>query len=98
MWSLKIARAFKMSETTQAIGFLIPKAFDRVYHDGFLRKFKPNGIFGLGFGPVSSFLRQLFLGLNWNSLWYCPINTGFFQEFIIGPTFFLSCINVSDYL
>ena len=52
MWSLKIARAFKMSETTQAIRFLIPKAFDRVYHDGFLRKFKPNGIFGLGFGPV----------------------------------------------
>ena len=97
MWSLKIARAFKMSETTQAIGFL----YQRLLTGFIMMVFFANlslTEFLVWVLALFLFLRQLFLGLNWNSLWYCPINTGFFQEFIIGPTFFLSCINVSDYL
>ena len=52
----KIGRAFNRSWATQAVALDISKAFDRVWHAGFLRKRKSYGISGQIFGLVSYFL------------------------------------------
>ena len=57
----RIARAFNGSGATHAVALDISKAFDRVWHTGFLHKLKSYGISGQIFGLISSFLnnRQL---------------------------------------
>ena len=52
----RIARAFNRSGATQAVALDISKAFDRVWHAGFLHKLKSYGISGQIFGLISSFL------------------------------------------
>ena len=51
-----IARAFNRSRTTRAVALDISKAFDRVWHAGFLHKLKSYGISGQIFYLISSFL------------------------------------------
>ena len=59
--SNSIARAFNSSGATRAVALDISKAFDRVWHAGLFHKFKSDGISGLTFSLISSFLsnRQL---------------------------------------
>ena len=52
----RIARAFSRSGVTQAAAIDISKAFDRVWHAGFLHKSKSYGISSQVFGLFSSFL------------------------------------------
>ena len=73
----------------------ISKAFDRVWHAGFLHKLKSYWISGQIFGLISSFLsnRQLRVVLDGKSSQEYPINTGFPQVSILGPTLFPLYIN-----
>ena len=52
----RIARAFNRSGATRAVALDISKAFDRVWHAGFLHKLRSYGISGQIFGLISSFL------------------------------------------
>ena len=52
----RIARAFNRSGPTRVVALDISKAFDRVWHAGFLQKHKSYGISGQIFGLISSFL------------------------------------------
>ena len=73
----------------------ISKAFDRVWHAGFLHKLKSYGISGQIFGLISSFLsnRRLRVVLNGKSSQEYPVNAGVPQCSILGPTLFLLYIN-----
>ena len=57
----RIARAFNMSGTTQAVALDISTAFERVSHVGLLHKLKSYGISSQIFGLISSFLRNRWL-------------------------------------
>ena len=59
----RIDRVFKKSGSTRAVALDISKTFDRVWHDGLLHKLKSYGISGQIFGLISSFLKGLFLVL-----------------------------------
>ena len=71
------------------------KAFDRVWHAGFLHNRKSYGISGQICGSISSFLinRQLWVVLDRKSLQEYPASVGVPQGSILGPTLFLLCIN-----
>ena len=56
MVSERIAGAFNRSKSTRAITLDLSKAYDRVWHGGFLHKLKSYGISGQIFGLISSFL------------------------------------------
>ena len=58
--------AFTRSRATQVVALDISKAFDRVWHAGFLHKRRSYGISGQIFGLISSFVnnRQLRMVLN----------------------------------
>ena len=90
-----IARAFNRSRATRAVALDISKAFDRVWHAGFLHKLKSYGISGYIFGLISSFLsnRQLQVVLDGKSSQKYPAHAGVPQGSILGPTFFLLHIN-----
>ena len=91
----RIARAFNRSGATRAVALDISKAFDRVWHAGFLHKLKSYGISGQIFGLISSFLsnRQLPVVPDGKSLQEYPVNEGVRQGCILGPTLFLLYIN-----
>ena len=55
MVSERIAGAFNRSKSTRAITLDLSKAYDRVWHGGFLHKLKSYGISGQIFGLISSF-------------------------------------------
>ena len=57
----RIARAFNRSGATRAIALNISKAFDKVRHDGFLRKLRSYGTSDQIYDLISFFLsdRQL---------------------------------------
>ena len=57
----RIVRAFNRSGATRAVALDISRAFDRVWHAGFLYKLRSYGISGQMFGLISSCLsnRQL---------------------------------------
>ena len=91
----RIARAFSRSGATRAVALDISKAFDGVLHAGLLRKFKSYGISGQIFGLISSFLsnRRLRVVLDGETSQEYPVNAGFLQGSILGPTLFLLYIN-----
>ena len=90
-----IARAFNRSGATRAVALDISKAFDRVWHAGLLNKPNFYGISGQIFGLTSSFLgnRRLRVVLDGKSSQGYPVNAGFPQGSILGPTLFLLYIN-----
>ena len=51
----RITKVFDRSDDTQAVELDLSKAFDRVRHDGLLRKCRSSGISGQIFGIISSF-------------------------------------------
>ena len=71
------------------------KAFDRVWHAGFLHKRKSYEISGQIFGLISPFLRRrrLQVILDGNSSQEYPVKARFPQGSILGPTIFLLYIN-----
>ena len=71
------------------------KAFDRVWHAGFLHKRKSYGISGQIFDLISSLLsnRRLRVVLDGNSSQEYPINAGVLHGSILGPALFLLYIN-----
>ena len=77
------------------MGLDISKAFDRVWHAGFLHKLTCYGISDQIFGLISAFLsnRQLRVVLDGKSSQEYPINAGIPQGSIRGPTLFLLYIN-----
>ena len=91
----RIARAFNRSGATRAVALDISKAFGRVWHAGLLYKLKSYGISGQIFGLISSFLsnRRLRVVLYGKSSQEYPVNAGFPQGSILGPTLFLLYIN-----
>ena len=52
----RIARAFNKPGATGAVALDTSKAFDSVWHAGFLHKLKSHGFSGQIFGLISSFL------------------------------------------
>ena len=91
----RIARAFNRSGATRTVALDISKAFDRVWHAGLLHKLKFYGISGQIFDLISSFLsnRRLWVVLYGKSSQEYPVNAGFPQGSILGPTLFLLYIN-----
>ena len=63
----------------------ISKAFDRVWHAGFLHKLKSYGISGQIFGHISSFRsnRRLRVVLDGNSSQEYPVNAGLTTLFLL---------------
>ena len=55
----RIARTFNRSAATRAVALDIPKAFDKVWHAGLLRKLRSYGISGQTFDLISSFLSSM---------------------------------------
>ena len=81
--------------STCAVALDMSKAFDRVWHAGFLHKLKSYGISGQIFGLISSFLsnRRLGLVLDGKSAQEYPVNAKVPQCSILGPAIFLLYIN-----
>ena len=84
----RIAKAFNMSEATQAVTLYISKAFDKVCHAGLLHKLKSYGISGQKFGHTSFFLSniQFWVVLDRKSSQEYPVNAGVSQGSILAPT------------
>ena len=84
-----------MSGATQAVVLDISKAFDRVWHAGFLHKLKLYGISDQIFGLISSFLsnRRLWVVLDGKFSQKYRVNAGVPQGFSLGPTLFQLYIN-----
>ena len=63
----RVARVFNRSGATQAVALDICKAFDRVWHAGFLHKLKSSEIAGQISALISSFVsnRQLSSASGW---------------------------------
>ena len=91
----RIARAFNRSGATQAVALDISNAFDRVWHGDLLHKLKSYGISGQIFGLISSLLSNRWkrVVLDGKSSQEYPVNAGFPQGSILGPTLFLLYIN-----
>ena len=91
----RIVRAFNRSEATWAVALDTSKAFNRVWHTGFLHILKSYGISSKIFELISSFLsnRQLWVVLDGRSSQENPVNAGVPQCSILGPTFFALYIN-----
>ena len=91
----RFARALNRSGATRAVTLDISKAFDKVWHAGFLDKIKSYRISGQILGLISSFLsnKQLRVVLDGKSSEEYPVNAGVPKGSILGPTLFLLYIN-----
>ena len=87
----RIVRVFNRSGATQAVALDISRAFDKVWHAGFLHKLKSYGISSQIFGLISSFHsnRRLRVVLDGKPSQEYQVNAGVPQ----GPTLFLLYIN-----
>ena len=87
----RIARTFNRSGATRAVALDIPKAFDKVWHAGLLRKLRSYGISGQTFDLISSFLSSMQLRVvldgkfsqeyprdtvDWGRKWLVDFNAG----------------------
>ena len=88
----RITWAFNRPGATRAVLLAISKAFDRVWHAGYLHKLKSYGISGQIFGVISSFLsnRLLEVILDGKPSKVYPVNC---WGSILDPTLFLLYIN-----
>ena len=93
--SARIDMALNRSGATRPVALDISKAFDRVWHTGFLHKRKSCGISGQRFDLISSFLsnRRLRVVLDGKSSQEYQVNARVLQGSILGPTLFLLYIN-----
>ena len=93
--SFIIARYFNRSGVTRAVALDISKAFDRVWHAVIFHKLNSCGISGQVFGPIFSFIsnKRLQVVLDGKSSQEYPVNAGFLQGSILGPTLFPLYIN-----
>ena len=91
----RFARALNRSGATRAVTLDISKAFDKVWHAGFLDKIKSYRISGQILGLISSFLsnKQLRVVLDGKSSEEYPVNAGVPKGSILGPTLFLLYVN-----
>ena len=89
------ARAFNRYGATRAVAVNISKSFDKVWHAGLLHKLRSYGVSGQIFGFISSFHNNWLLQvvLDGKPSQEYPVNAGFPQGSILGPTFFLLHIN-----
>ena len=87
--------ALNRSGATRAVTLDISKAFDKVWHAGFLDKLKSYRISGQILGLISSFLsnKQLRVVLDGKSSEEYPVNAGVPKGSILGPTLFLLYVN-----
>ena len=82
----RIARVVNRPEaTTQAVVLDIFKAFDSIWHTGFLHKFKSDRISGRIFGRISSFLRKRQIRV----VLFSDSNIQLMLEFLEAPFFVL---------
>ena len=86
---LELLAAFTRSRATQVVALDISKAFDRVWHAGFLHKRRSYWISGQIFGLFSSFVnnRQLRMALNRKFLQEHPVKAGVPQGLILALHF-----------
>ena len=86
-------RAFNRFVATRAVALDIFKTFDRVWHAGLLHKRKFYGIQIFGLISLFHSNRRLWVFRERKSLQEYPVNVGFSQRSIFGPTLFLLYIN-----
>ena len=88
----EIYKAFDANPSLDVRGFFpdLPKAFDRVWHDGFMYKLKTSGICGNYYRLIHSFLsdRHQRAVLNGQSSDWSHIKAGVPQGSILGPLLF----------
>ena len=92
----RIARVFNRSGATRDIALDLSKVFGRVFYAGLLPKLKSCETAGQLFGIISSSFsnRGLHVVLDGKSSQENPVDAGFPQGSIVGPTHFLLYINV----
>ena len=90
-----VYQSFDDNLETRAVFLDISKAFDKVWHESLLYKVKQNGILGNLLNIMKDFLslrkQRVFLNEQ-HSIWV-DIEAGVPQGSILGPLFFLICIN-----
>ena len=92
-----IYKAFEVCPTleTRPVFLCLSKVFNRVWHMGPLFKLKCNGINGNLFTLIESYLadRKQRVLLNGKCSEWAPICAGASQGSVLGPLFFLVCVN-----
>ena len=90
-----VSQSFDDNLETRAVFLDILKAFDKDWHESLLYKVKQNGILGNLLNIMKDFLslrkQRVFLNEQ-HSIWV-DIEAGVSQGSILGPLFFLICIN-----
>ena len=73
----------------------VSKAFDKAWHEGLIYKIKCMGITGLPLKLIQSFLNNRLqrVVINGQTSAWTPVLAGVPQGLILGPLFFLICIN-----